>query len=81
MHVRFGNFTWGYIGISYENMFGCVIAHIVVTLIAIFAIIGLIATIKFIARKIQARKNSKESAGDYWRRTGRLKEEPTTKKD
>lgn len=81
MHFRFGNFTWGYIGISYESMVGCVIAHIVVALIAILAIIGLIATVKFIVGKVQARKNNKESAGDYWRRTGRLKEEPKTKND
>lgn len=80
MHLRFGDFTWGYIGITYDNMVGYVLTHIIVALTLVFAVIGLVATILFIASKIRARRNSKETPGEYWRRTGRLKEEPAGKK-
>lgn len=79
MHLRFGDFTWGYIGITYDSMVGYVLTHIIVALTIVLAIIGLIAIIMFIAAKIQSRKHKDETPGEYWRRTGRLKEEPAGK--
>ena len=59
----------GIIGIAYKDTLGGVIAYILFGLICIFTIIGIISTIKWLF----TRGKRKETPGEYWKRTGRMK--------
>lgn len=46
-----------------------ILLKIIIVLILIFAVIGIISTIRFFA----GRKKRKETDGEYWLRTGKMK--------
>lgn len=58
----------GIIGIAYESTFDGVLAYIIFGLICLFAVIGVISTIKFI---FFGRKK-KEDPHQKWLRTGKM---------
>lgn len=73
-----GGWSWleratyrGGIGFYYDSTWGGVLTYLVVGLICLFAIIGVICTLKFIFSKIFGRKK-KEDPHQKWLRTGKM---------
>lgn len=59
----------GGIGIFYESTFGGVLAWLIFALIAICTIVGLITIIRWFV----GHRRGKETPGQYWMRTGKMK--------
>ena len=60
---------WGVIGFFYDSTLGGILAYLIVGVICLFAVIGLLATIKWLFTR---KRKKKTAPGENWLKTGKL---------